>query len=121
MLRTFSGGLLPSPASSTPAAGGPGGPALRFALAAPADVSEGDLPTPQAKLQQQPGGLQAASLVPAAPLGEWSSRLQPYEAAGRQRLYLQQPGSSTAGSGGLVMLTYRVLLSGGCFHLVLFR
>lgn len=133
MLRTFSGGLLPSPVTAQPAAAGPGGPALRFALAAPLDPSEGDLPTPRTKLEQWPG-TPAGAAAHAVPLSVWSTRLRPYDAAGRQRLYLQQPRGSQAngtaapggsaeaeGGGGLVMLTYRVLLSGGCFHLVLFR
>lgn len=134
MLRTFSGGLLPSPASSQPAqpatAAGPVGPALRFALAAPLDPTEGDLPTPRSMLHQWSSS-PAGAASQAAQLGDWSSRLRPYDTAGRQRLYLQQPRGAAdssssspgaeSGSGGLVMLTYRVLLSGGCFHLVLFR
>lgn len=130
MLRTFSGGLLPSPASSQPAAAaGPVGPALRFALAAPLNPAEGDLPTPRSMPHQWSSSPAGAASQPAQ-LGEWSSRLRPYDAAGRQRLYLQQPRGAAdsssspgaeSGGGGLVMLTYRVLLSGGCFHLVLFR
>jgi len=70
--------------------------------------------------------------VPAAVPGRcWSAALQPFVAAGRQRMYLQQPAAATgaaysgagssSGSGEAVMLTWRVLLTGGSFHLVLFR
>lgn len=121
MFRSFSGGLLPSQQQAGGTAGAAGRPALRVALAAPADTTDADLPSPQLQLQQRHGYEPGAAGVPAS-RGAWSSALDPYAAAGRQRLYLMQPDAAAGGGGGgAVMLTYRVLLSGGCFHLVLFR
>jgi hypothetical protein len=121
---SFTGGLLPSPSTqqlhvAAAGAAAAGGPAVRFAIAAAATAAptgDEELPTPQPRLQQE---LQAA---PAAPdLGRWSAALPPFAPAGRQRLYLQQPNAAGGASAGVVMLTYRVLLTGGSFHLVLFR
>lgn len=145
MLRSFSGGLLPTstqPAPAAPGAAAPGKPALRVALVAgnpgPAGVGnlgaaasadmDAELPTPHTVLHQPEG--QLAPGGPAEAPGHcWSAALSPYAAAGRQRLYLQPPdppsssgceGDSGGGGDGL-MLTYRVLLARGSFHLVLFR
>ena len=122
---SFSGGLLPSPSTqqlqvAAAGAAAAGGPALRFAIAAAAAAApptgDDELPTPQPRLEQE---LQAAAPAPA--LGSWSAALPPFTPAGRQRLYLQQPTAAGGASAGVVMLTYRVLLTGGSFHLVLFR
>jgi hypothetical protein len=101
VLRSFSGALLPSGAAAQQQqqqqleAGG--ALALRFAAA--------------------PSAAGAAAGEPAAPpAAPWSAALPAFAPAGRQRLYLQQ-----AGGGGAAMLTHRVLLSGGSYHLVLFR
>lgn len=120
MLRQLSGGLLPASQPAPSAGGGGGGsPGLRFALASAApSTADTDAPTPRPELQQAADGAAAA----AAPLGAWSAALLPYAAAGRQRLYLQQPAPEGSGGGSTtVMLTHRVLLAGGAFHLVLFR
>ncbi|KAL4436856.1 hypothetical protein ABPG75_003995 [Micractinium tetrahymenae] len=142
MLRSFSGGLLPSSmqhASGAPGAAAAGKPALRFALVAdgPAPGAAGsaaggsvdtdsDLPTPRIELHQPEGQLLPGK--PAAGPGRcWSAALAPFAAAGRQRLYLQPPAPASGGSGSSsgggdgVMLTYRVLLNRGSFHLVMFR
>ena len=116
MLRSLSGGLLASSHPAHAPTAGSGGPGLRFALASEAAcAADGDAATPRPELQQEAGDA-------AAPLGAWSAALPPYAAAGRQRLYLQQPApDGGAGGSTTVMLTYRVLLTGGAFHLVLFR
>lgn len=109
VLRSFSSGLLPSGPHQSQQQAGSSRPALRFALT-PADPAA-------------PGAAQAQQ-------ADWSAALEAFAAAGRQRLYLQQPAAAPAGScddeghceaSSVVMLTYRVLLSGGSFHLVLFR
>lgn len=138
MLRSFSGGLLPSPvqreaAAAAAAAAAAGRPALHFALVAPAPAGAGaaaegagidadaEQPTPRPTLQQEEGQLAPTGDAAAAPGRCWSPALPPFAAAGRQRMYLQPPSATASGTGDAVMLSYRVLLSRGSFHLVLFR
>lgn len=150
MLRSFSGGLLPSPTQHAPAAPGtaaPRWPALRFALvpqeralavaaagdaaaSAAASADEGVEPPAQRTVLHQPEGQLAPGEPTVAPGRCWSAAVSPFAAAGRQRLYLQPPspgsGDGPGSDGGgdccdSVMVTYRVLLNRGCFHLVLFR
>jgi hypothetical protein len=61
----------------------------------------------------------AAENSPSTPA--WSTAVSPFEVVGRQRLYVQQPASAHVTGDGALMLTYRVMQSGGAFHLVLFR
>lgn len=113
VLRSFGGSLLSAPSQQAGGAAGP--PCLRVALAGPpgAFALDPELPTPRPTLQE--GGEAAEATLC------WSPTLLPFVAGGRERLYLQQPGSSGRKDGSTVMLTYRVLQTGGCFHLVLFR
>ena len=102
-------------------------PGLRFALeAAPlyTPVDSVEPPVRMSPRAEPSAGTPAAET--AARRGAWSAPLAPFAAAGRQRVYLQHPASSGGGDGGggataALMVTYRVLQSGGRFHLVLFR
>ncbi len=135
LLRTFStGGTMqaqgsgaapPGPASGS-AEAPPNAPALRFAISpTPATTGGAATPTCHAGVADRGVGAAATALVSSAAAAEpppapwepaWSSRVDPFQAAGRQRVYLQDPADGSA-----VLITYRTLLVAGRLHMVLFR